>query len=221
MVSACSVRELAPSSLPTSSASAAPTASISPTAERTPDPTPVPEAPTPAPTIDPVALASVSPGSNADRPIGAACSADDFSAFGLNRAMTFAAAPIEVWFQTGSPRDGSAGGWSDSVPGPTIRYAAGFAGHAVVAAANTVAALQPGETITLLSGGLEIYPLDANDRVDEDGRPVATADTGAVDGGLLVPVPAGSGRWLLTVGFSWQSDCQEGGGYVDLLLETT
>lgn len=47
------------------------------------------------------------------------CTAAAFEATGLDPAMTLAGTPFRFQWQTLSPRDGSPGGWSDSVPGPT------------------------------------------------------------------------------------------------------
>jgi len=133
--------------------------------------------------------------------------------------MTLGDTPITYQFQTGSPRDDSAGGWSDSVPGPPIRFDLGE--HQTVEAnAGDVVRLEPASTITLIDGRLEVYRLDADDRAG-NGVLAATVDLGGDADGLDVPLPTQSGRWLLSVYAHWQSDCASGDGYVDLLLITT
>lgn len=112
------------------------------------------------------------------------CTAADFEASGLDPAMTLSGTPFRFQWQTLSPRDGSPGGWSDSVPGPTGRFVSGVA-PVVVAPVGTVAHLEPASTVTFRAAWMELYELDADDRVvDPEGPPVERADLRVVDGAL-------------------------------------
>jgi hypothetical protein len=149
------------------------------------------------------------------------CTAADFEATGLDPAMTLAGTPFRFQWQTLSPRDGSPGGWSDSVPGPTGRFVSGEA-PVVVGPVGAVARLEPASTVTFRAAWMELYELDADDRiVDPDGPPVERADLRVVGGDLEVLMPADAGHWLLNIYGRWMTDCAEGDGYVDLLLITS
>ncbi len=148
------------------------------------------------------------------------CTADDWAARSLDPAMTLAKTPITFQFQSGGPRDGSAGGWSTGVPEPPIRFDADDKHQTLEARSGTVARLEPAPTITLIDGSLDLYRLDADDHAGT-GLPVATTDLGGTPNGLDVPLPTQAGRWLLSAYAHWQTGCASGDGYVDLLLITT
>ena len=133
--------------------------------------------------------------------------------------MSLDGTPFEIMFQSGSPRDGGPGGWSDEVPGPTIRFDAETAPK-IEATAGTVARLLSNKSVSLIDGQLELYPLDSADRVGQEAQPVARADLGGDAKGLDVPLPTESGRWLLSVRVHWQTGCSAGDAYADLLLVT-
>jgi len=134
--------------------------------------------------------------------------------------MALADTPISFQFQSGAPRDDSASGWSDSVPGPAIRFDASEEHVTVKAGAGSVARLEPASTVTLIDGRLELYRLDAGDRAGDDGVPDTAVDLEGDSDGLDVPLPTAAGRWLLSVYAHWQTDCAAGDGFVDLLLIT-
>lgn len=190
--------------------------STGPAASLTPPPT---LAPTRTPATTTSLLASVDVRPVATRPPAAGCTPADSAAAGLDRAMVIADVPIQFQFQSGGSRDDGIG-WSDSVPGPTIRF--GFGEHQVVEAGKgTVASLEPGRSVTLIDGRLELYRLDADDHAGDGAMPAAAVDLGGDVGGLDVPLPTEHGRWLLSVYAHWQTDCATGDGYVDLLLVTS
>jgi len=134
--------------------------------------------------------------------------------------MTLADSPISFVFQSGSPRDENAFGWSDSVPYPAVRFDMNDEHQTVGASAGGVTRLEPASTITLIDGRLELYRLDTDDRAG-DAEPVARLELGGDADGLDVPLPTSAGRWLLSFYAHWQSDCLSGDGFVDLLLITT
>lgn len=179
-------------------------------------------APSPAPSSDTTAvdLANVESQPIATRAPASRCAAEDLAAHNLDRAMTLAGAPISFQFQSASPRDGSASGWSDGVPAAPIRFDASEAPQTVDTREGDVVRLEPASTITLIDGRLELYRLDADDHAG-DRSPVATSDLGGNAKGLDIPLPTQTGRWLLSTYAHWQTDCASGDGYVDLLLITT
>jgi hypothetical protein len=166
-----------------------------------------------------VASASPPPATSVPTPTSG-CIAEDWAPGSLDRAMALADTPISFHFQSGAPRDDSAGGWSDSVPGPAIRFDASEEHVTVEAGAGSVARLEPASTVTLIDGRLELYRLDADDRAGDDGVPDAAVDLGGDSDGLDIPLPTAAGRWLRSVYAPWQTDCAAGDGYVDLLLIT-
>jgi hypothetical protein len=200
-----------------------------------PSPSPIASVPSSqAPTEPPINAPSTTPASDetsvdladvesqpiATRAPSSGCTADDWAGPNLDRTMTLADQPISFQFQTASPRDGSAGGWSDGVPPPPIRFDAHDTHQTVEAMAGSVTRLEPAPTITLTEGTLDLYRLDANDHAG-DGLPVATTDLGGDVNALDVPLPTQAGRWLLSAYAHWQTGCASGDGYVDLLLITT
>ena len=213
VLSACSAPATSPSANPTPTRSGV-TATSTATSPATPQPTP-----SPTPTQAAVALAAVDVRPLPTRAPGSDCSGGGEAPGSLDRAMSLGGTPFEIIFQSGSPRDGGAGGWSDGVPGPTIRFDAETA-QTIEATADTVARLLSNKSVSLIDGQLELYPLDSADKVGQDAEPVARADLGGDAKGLDVPLPAKSGRWLLSVYLHWQTDCSAGDGFADLLLVT-
>lgn len=208
-------------SAPVTSASANPTptgSGLTATGAVTSPATPLPTR-SPLPTQESVALASVEVRPISTRAPGSDCPGGGEAPGSLDRAMSLDGTPLKIIFQSGGPRDGGAGGWSDGVPGPTIRFDAETA-QTIEATANTVARLLSNESVSLIDGQLELYRLDSADRAGEDAEPVARAELGGDAKGLDVPLPAKPGRWLLSVYVHWQTDCSAGDGYADLLLVT-
>jgi hypothetical protein len=220
VLSACSTAG-APSSSPIASVPALPSPSAAP-ATKVPTMAPATPAPSSTPRPEPAAvdLADVEIRPIATRAPAASCTAEDGTASSLDRAMSLADVPISFQFQSGGLRDDSAGVWSDSVPYPVVRFDSNDEHQTVEASAGNVVGLQPGSTITLIDGRLELYPLDADDRAG-NVLPAATVDLGGDADGLDVPLPTQAGRWLLSVSAHWQTGCASGDGYVDLLLVTT
>jgi len=219
VLSACATAG-SPSSAPIAGV-ASPTASSAATTEP-PNTSPPTAAPSPASAsaVESVDLADVESQPIATRAPASGCTADDWAAASLDRAMTLADTPVSFQFQSGGPRDARAGGWSTGVPAAPIRFDAESEHQTVEALAGTVARLKPAATITLIDGTLDLYRLDADDHAGT-GLPVATTDLGGNVDGLDVPMPTQAGRWLLSAYAHWQTGCASGDGYVDLLLVTT
>lgn len=213
VLSACSAASTPPSANPTPTPSGV-TATATATSPATPQPTP-----SPTPTQASVALAPVEVRPLPTRAPGSDCSSGGEAPGSLDRAMSLDGTRLEIIFQSGGPRDGGAGGWSDGVPGPTIRFDAETA-QKIEATADTVARLLSNKSVSLIEGQLELYRLDSADRAGQDAEPVARAELAGDAEGLDVPLPVERGRWLLSVYLHWQTDCSAGDGYADLLLVT-
>lgn len=124
--------------------------------------------------------------------------------------MIIADTLIRFQYQSGGSRDGGTV-WSDSVPGPTIRFDVGE--HQVVEApAGIIARLELGASVTLAAGRLELCELGGDDDLDDGASPVAAVGLGGDSAGLDVPLPMEPGRWLLVVRAVWQTDCAAGDG---------
>jgi hypothetical protein len=149
----------------------------------------------------------------------AACAGDTWDD-DLDPEMTLDGTPFRFQYQSALPSNG-AGGWSDSVPGPTLRFGREDA-QVVEAASGSAVQLRPSDAVMFTDARMELYVLDANDELHADtATPVDASDLAVVDGALEVPMPADAGHWLLNIYGRWSTACASGDGYVDLLLITS